>query len=71
MKCIPGIQWICTEQVDDLTVALLKCYELHRDYHEKIERLKGMQREYIDKYFGIEKWCKEIMKVYKLEETNR
>ena len=68
MKCIPGIQWIQSENVDDLKNALIRCYEMQRDKVEDLRIQNRAQRAYICEHFGVEKWCLDIMKVYGIGE---
>ncbi len=66
MKCIPYIQWVGSEQVDEWAEALTNCYQLRRDNPEKLEAQKQVQRACVHECFGVENWCDEILKVYGL-----
>lgn len=66
IKCVPGIRWVRTEQVDELAEALDDCCRLRMEKPEKYEEQKMEQRAYIRENFSVEKWCEEILKVYGL-----
>lgn len=68
MKCIPYIQWVGSEQVDELAEALTNCYQMHRDNPEKLEAQKQAQRAYVYEHFDVKNWCDEILKVYGLRD---
>ena len=68
MKCIPGIQWVHTEDTDDLSEALVHCYEMRRDCLENVKKQKQVQKKYIRMHFDVNTWCTEILKVYGMEK---
>ena len=68
MKCIPDIQWVRAEDVNDLARALSYCYKMRRDHLEELKEEKLVQCAYIRSHFSVEKWCAEILKVYGLNE---
>lgn len=67
MKCVPGIQWVGAEDENDLAEALTSCYEKRQNHLEELKEQKKVQQDYIRSHFGVETWCKEILKVYGLE----
>lgn len=66
MKCIPGIQWVSSE--NELAEALVNCYEMNRDRPKELEEQKQAQRAYIHEHFSLDKWCDEVMEVMGLNE---
>lgn len=67
MKCIPGIQWVGAEKIDELAKALNNCYEMKMNKPEELRQQKEIQRDYIRKHFGLNKWCDEIISLYGLK----
>lgn len=66
MKCIPGIKWIRSENVDDLAEALVYCYNRRKYCKKEMNEVKQIQKNYIRTNFDVETWCKEILKIYGL-----
>lgn len=40
MKCIPYIQRVHTEELDDLAEAVLYCYKMYKDYMDELKEQK-------------------------------
>ena len=40
MKCIPNIQRVHTEELDDLAEAVLYCYKMYKDYMDELKEQK-------------------------------
>lgn len=68
MKCVPGIQWVHTEDADDLARAMINCYEMRKYHQKEIEEQKKRQKACVRACFDVQKWCEEILKVYDMEE---
>lgn len=67
MKCIPEIQWVGSEKLDELAEALSNCYKMRKDNPEKLKEQKEIQKDYIRKNFGLDRWCAEIVEIYRLK----
>lgn len=67
MKCIPGIQWVGAEKIDELAAAPSNCYEMKMNKTKELKQQKAIQRDYIRKHFGFDKWCDEIIEVYRMK----
>ncbi len=65
MKCVADIMWVHPERDDELADALDKCYKLHQDNQNQLNHQRTIRQAYITENFGLDKWCKDIIRIYR------
>ena len=55
------------KKIDELAAAPSNCYEMKMNKTKELKQQKAIQRDYIRKHFGFDKWCDEIIEVYRMK----
>lgn len=60
LKNVPNIKWVDSENIQQLSSAILKDYQSPRESNEDIIKTKDV----IEKNYSLDRWVKQIIKIY-------